>query len=50
MSQKNYEEEGRSWRVHFMAIDYLFNTKIFSLGRGCTSVHDKGGGAAPTLT
>ena len=50
MSQKNYEEEGRSWRVHFMAIDYLFNTKIFSLGRGCTSFHDNGGSAAPTLT
>ena len=33
-----------------MAIDYLFNTKIFSSGGGCTSVHDNGGGAPPTLT
>jgi hypothetical protein len=46
---KNYEG-GRSWSVRLMIIDYLFNTKIFSSGRGCTSVHDKGGGATPILT
>jgi hypothetical protein len=34
-SLKNYKG-GRSWSVHLMIIDYLFNTKIFSSGRGCT--------------